>query len=315
MDGIVNINKPAGITSFGTVSRVKHILGVKKAGHTGTLDPEARGVLPICIGKATKIAQFLMISSKVYIARMKLGIRTDTQDSSGKVIKQRRIYNVDEHKISKIFSKYIGEIEQIPPMYSAMKFQGQRLYTLARKGISVERKPKKVIINFIRLIDIKDDLVTFEVKTSPGTYIRTLCDSIGEELGCGAHMLELNRIRVGLFKIEYSVSLEELSLIREEGRVHDILYSMDKALSFLPRIRVREGIKEKISMGVSVTKSGVENIPKDFLSGTSFRVHDPLNQLLAIAEATVDWKGINSLNQEDIAFRLKRVLADRECFA
>ncbi len=251
MNGVLNINKPKGITSFTAVSRVKYILEAKKAGHTGTLDPDARGVLPVCIGKATKIAQFLMISSKVYIARMKLGIRTDTQDSSGKVIEQRKVHKVDEHEIINIFSKYIGEIEQIPPMYSAMRFQGKRLYTLARKGITVERKPKKVRIDFIRLIDIKDDLVTFEARTSPGTYIRTLCDSIGEDLGCGAHLFELERIRVGIFKIEDSVSLEDLSRIREEGRVHDILYSMDKALSLLPGIQ-REKIKEKISMGVSV---------------------------------------------------------------
>ncbi|MBI5182824.1 MAG: tRNA pseudouridine(55) synthase TruB [Nitrospinae bacterium] len=237
MDGIININKPRGITSFTTVSRVKHILGVKKAGHTGTLDPVARGVLPICIGKATKIAQSLMLSSKVYIAGMKLGIKTDTEDSSGKIIEQRRVHDVDEDKIKKIFLKYTGEIEQIPPMYSAMRFQGKRLYTLARKGISVERKPKKVRIDFIRLIDIKDDLVTFEVKTSPGTYIRTLCDSIGEELGCGAHMLELERIRVGIFKIEDSLSIEDLILIREEGRVFNILYSMDKVLSSLDIFR------------------------------------------------------------------------------
>jgi tRNA pseudouridine55 synthase len=228
MDGVLNINKPKGITSHDVVSAVRRIIGEKRVGHTGTLDPIATGVLLICIGKATSFASLLTRCRKTYVADMGLGKKTDTQDATGSVVASCSNCSIDEEKVEKAFLKFTGDIEQVPPMYSALKHKGERLYRLARKGIVVERKARKVHIYNMRLIDSGDNRIRFEVESSPGTYIRTLCEQIGDELGCNGHLVELQRTAIGDFKLTDSVSLDDLVVFYKNGRFNDVLIPMDK---------------------------------------------------------------------------------------
>ncbi|GAG70907.1 unnamed protein product [marine sediment metagenome] len=205
MNGILNVFKPKGISSYQTVKEVRNILNISKAGHTGTLDPSASGVLLVCIGQATKIAEFLVGMKKHYQGEMILGISTDSQDSEGKIIQKREVgTDIDEKRIKDIFQKYEGTISQMPPMFSAAHYKGERLYRLARKGVEVKRNPKKVRIYQLNLINFNqkvNPIVKFEVICSKGTYIRTLCNDIGDELGCGAYLSNLVRKRVGNFTL------------------------------------------------------------------------------------------------------------------
>ncbi|GAH97097.1 unnamed protein product [marine sediment metagenome] len=222
MNGILNILKPKGISSYKVVREVKNILNIKKAGHAGTLDPSASGVLLVCLGQATKIVKFMMELNKHYLGEMTLGISTDTQDSEGKIIQRKEVNtDIDEKRIKRIFQKYKGTISQIPPMFSAVHYKGERLYHLARKGIEVKRNPKKVKIyqfNLIKIIQKKNPIVEFGVVCSKGTYIRTLCNDIGEELGYGAYLSNLIRKKVGNFDIQDSLSLEELKKDKTLGK-------------------------------------------------------------------------------------------------
>ena len=193
--GIINVYKEAGYTSFDVVAKMRGILGIKKIGHTGTLDPDATGVLPVCIGKATKVCDLLTDKDKTYEAVMRLGVVTDTQDMTGQVLEEHAV-TVTEDAVRRAVGQFVGQIEQVPPMYSALKVGGQKLCNLARKGIEVERKPRPVTIYEIRIKNIALPLVTMEVHCSKGTYIRTLCADIGEVLGVGACMESLVRTRV-----------------------------------------------------------------------------------------------------------------------
>ncbi|MCK4261640.1 tRNA pseudouridine(55) synthase TruB [bacterium] len=209
MDGILNINKPRGITSHDVILQVRRIFRMKKVGHTGTLDPEATGVLITCLGKATKAVRFLTNHDKEYEGVMVLGVSTDTQDSSGRILREVDKLHVSEAEIMEAANRFQGEIEQIPPMVSAVHHQGRRLYQLARQGKVVERTPRKVKISF-KILKVELPRVRFSIVCSKGTYVRTICADMGEALGCGAHQAELTRIRSGPFHIKHSVSLEQL---------------------------------------------------------------------------------------------------------
>ncbi len=210
MDGIINIYKPVGMTSHDVVNKVRRIAGTKKVGHTGTLDPDAEGVLPVCINRGTKVADMLTFSDKRYTAEFKLGIVTDTLDISGTVLEQRAV-NVKKQQIIDCINSFTGKIEQIPPMYSAIKIGGKKLCDLARKGIEVERKSRSVEIYEINILDLTDCTFKIDVKCSKGTYIRTLGSDIGEKLGCGAVMTSLIRTQSSIFEIKDAVKLETLT--------------------------------------------------------------------------------------------------------
>ncbi len=210
MDGILNINKPKGMTSHDVVLRVRKVFRLKKVGHAGTLDPDATGVLVICLGKATKAVRFLVNDNKEYEAVMILGISTDSQDASGRVLKKVDELKVSELEVRKALEKLQGQTDQIPPMLSAIHYQGKRLYQLARQGKVVERAPRKIKIFSLEILEMELPRVKFHVVCSKGTYIRTLCADAGEILGCGAHQAELVRIRSGNFHIRDSLTLEEL---------------------------------------------------------------------------------------------------------
>ena len=210
MNGVINIIKNTGMTSFDVVARVRKITKEKKVGHTGTLDPEASGVLPICLGKATKIIDYMMENEKAYRVSFKLGIVTDTYDLEGKIIREKDASNVGKEEIIRVISNFIGNIKQVPPMYSALKQNGVKLYELARKGIEVKREARDITIYKIENIDIQDE-ICMDVYCSKGTYIRSLCFDIGEELGVGATMTKLCRIKNGNFTLENGLNIYDLN--------------------------------------------------------------------------------------------------------
>jgi tRNA pseudouridine55 synthase len=212
MNKIVNILKPTGMTSHDVVSRVRKILNIKKVGHTGTLDPDASGVLPICIGKATKVSELILNKDKGYICELTLGITTDTYDSSGEILEKCEDFNVSLDELEKAFDSQRGEIKQLPPMYSALKINGKRMCDLVRSGRSdeIELKYRDVNIKKLEILSYKDNKVMFYVKCSKGTYVRSICYDVGKELGCGGHMSFLLRTSSGKFDLENGITLEEL---------------------------------------------------------------------------------------------------------
>jgi len=241
--GIVVLDKPLGGSSNRALQVVKRLFDANKAGHTGSLDPLATGVLPLCLGEATKVSQFLLDSDKAYRARIKLGERTDTADSEGEVIAKVEGFTLDETAVKAALRGFEGEIEQVPPMYSALKQDGQPLYKLARQGKTVERKARAITIYSIELTDVDAGAneIEIEVDCSKGTYIRTIADDLGQILGCGGHIIALRRLRAGVFSIEDSVTLEALEAEKEAGGFDAIdahLMPMDKAIDDLPAVQL-----------------------------------------------------------------------------
>ena len=236
--GVLNVYKEAGFTSHDVVAKLRGILKQKKIGHTGTLDPDAVGVLPVCLGKGTRLCDMLTDETKTYETVLLLGKSTDTQDISGTVIAEAQP-ETEEEKIRACIAGFEGEYMQIPPMYSALKVNGKKLYELAREGIQVERKPRRVQFHRIRILELAPPRVKMEVTCSKGTYIRTLCHDIGETLGCHGCMEHLTRTRVGRFRISDSRKLSEIEEIVREGRLEEILTPVDQMFSGYPCISVR----------------------------------------------------------------------------
>lgn len=247
INGVINVYKESGMTSFDVVRKIKKIAATGKVGHTGTLDPMATGVLPICIGKATKLVDYIMGDYKVYRAEMKLGLKSDTLDIEGKILSERPV-SCDEEQIRKEFEKFIGEIVQVPPMYSALKVNGKRLYELAREGKEVHREGRTITIYNIDIESIEIPYVRFKVKCSKGTYIRTLIDDIGEGLGTGAIMTSLERVESGeAFNISNSYTLEEI-----ENSIEDKIISIEDSLRKYPEKRFTKEAKKLLVNGVKI---------------------------------------------------------------
>lgn len=262
MDGILVINKPINMTSFDVVARVRRLTSTKKVGHAGTLDQDASGVLPVCTGRATKIIEFLMDKDKAYTVELILGKATDTQDASGKTLYERTV-EASFDEIEKTIYSFIGENRQIPPMYSAIKINGQKLYDLARKGIEVERKPRTVYFHNIDIKDISRDndkvRVIMDVECSKGTYMRTLCHDIGERLGCGGHMASLVRTRSGPFLLGDAFTLDELEKLKDDGSLDTAFKRTDEALPQFPAVYVPDLYAKKLKNGLTVKWSGLIN--------------------------------------------------------
>lgn len=277
MNGIIIVDKPQGKTSHDIVYFIRRLTGIKKVGHTGTLDPMATGVLPICIGAATKIADMLTLSDKEYVAELILGKTTDTQDAEGQVLGEKKV-NCTEDEIRAAVMSFIGEIEQVPPMYSAIKQNGKKLYELARQGIEVERKPRKVTINSIDILKIDGKSVTIDVSCSKGTYIRTLCEDIGNKLGTGAYMNTLRRIKTGMFDLSQSHTLEELGTLKsgDTGTLKEVLIPTDRVFEDLPCIKLNEKQKRSVVNGVRMTYKGIEN--------QDYRVYDENGEFLCVSK-------------------------------
>lgn len=240
MDGILNINKPQDRTSFSVVAQIRRLSKERRVGHAGTLDTMAVGVLPVCMGKGTRVVQFLMGVSKVYRARIKLGVTTDTYDATGEVTQEGDASNVSLEQIKTALDSFCGTIMQKPPIYSALKYGGQRLYKLAREGIEVDIKSRPITIYSIELIDYQPPLVTIEVECARGTYIRSLAYDLGQMLGCGAHLEHLVRLKYGPFDIKDAISLEQVEEACTNDTLQKYIYPMDTVLKYLPSIIVEE---------------------------------------------------------------------------
>jgi len=225
VSGILLLDKPQGITSNNALQRVKHIFNANKAGHTGSLDPLATGMLPICLGEATKISGYLLNADKSYLATCLLGVRTNSADADGEVIAQKPVEGISQADIHAVLKKFTGKIQQVPPMHSALKRDGVPLYKLAHQGIEIEREPREVTIHSIDLVNFEKDRLEFRVHCSKGTYVRTLVDDIGESLGCGAHITALRRLQVNPFGETRLWTLEQLNILQEQG-----VTELDKAL-------------------------------------------------------------------------------------
>ncbi len=247
ISGILNIDKPAGMTSHDVVDRVRQLSGQRRAGHAGTLDPSATGVLVVCLGQATRVAEYLMASDKVYQAQICLGMSTDTHDAEGQVTAIAEV-DVGEEEVRKALACFVGSIQQVPPMYSALKREGVPLYKLARRGIIVEREPRSIVIHSIELLDWDPPLLTIRVKCSPGTYIRALARDLGQELGCGAHLQSLARLASGRFTLEKAVSLDELA----QGDWREFVHPLDEALLDFEPIVVDAQAEKRIRHGQQV---------------------------------------------------------------
>ncbi len=284
-DGFLNIDKPAGWTSHDVVAKIRTLLRIKRVGHTGTLDPMATGVLPVCFGRGTKVAQYVTEGEKGYQAVMRLGESTDTQDASGRTIRKVDVFSIEGNVIHEAVSGFIGRISQIPPMYSAVKIGGSPLYKRARLGEVVERKPREVVIKDIKILAIEGRDVTLDIECSKGTYIRTLCFDIGERLGMGAHLLKLKRLKSGLFSIGEAVTIEQIEALIKDGNLCRVVYSVDKALSSLPILVVDEMVAKRIANGLPSIINDAGRDESEPLSEINkrYRVHDRRGRLVAIA--------------------------------
>lgn len=281
-NGVIIVNKEAGFTSHDVVAKLRGIFKQKKIGHTGTLDPDAMGVLPVCLGNATKLCDMLTDKDKTYEAVMLLGQVTDTQDTSGKIITEcdvnalREASKLTDEGILEAINGFVGEYSQIPPMYSALKVNGKKLYELAREGIEIERKPRQVYINSIEDISIDFPRVTMTVSCSKGTYIRTLCHDIGEKLGCGACMEKLKRTRVSTFDIESALTLDEISnIMAGEADIDEHIVTVEKIFEMYRSVYTKAEYDRLIYNGNSLNKNMTESqekwMPED---GAMVRMYD-----------------------------------------
>lgn len=284
MDGIINIYKEAGFTSHDVVAKLRGILRERKIGHTGTLDPQATGVLPVCIGKATKLCEILLDKEKAYEAVMRLGITTDTEDMTGTVLEEKNV-TVTQEALQQAVTKFTGKYGQVPPMYSALKVDGKRLYELAREGKEVERKPREVEIFENTLVSTEMDgngyvqTATLRIRCSKGTYIRSLLRDIGEELGCGACMESLVRIQAGQFFLPEAVTLSQVEQARDEGRLSELILPIEHMLSKYPKASVKEEFERYLYNGNPLGLSMLSEKP--FMpDGEGVRVYDTKGALL-----------------------------------
>ena len=249
IDGILNIDKPSGITSMDVVRRIKRASGQKRVGHGGTLDPFASGVVPVCLGRATRMMEYLVDGTKDYHATVRLGVETDTYDVDGEVIEKRDASDIDLEAIQRALRPFEGMIEQVPPMFSALKKDGKRLYDMARAGIEVEREPRPVHVLGIDVVDWSSPDLIIDVTCGRGFYMRSLAHDLGEVLGCGGHLQELTRTRNSAFHIDEALSLEEAETYFSDGTWDEVIHSPDIAVRSMPAIVVDKGVAERVRNG------------------------------------------------------------------
>jgi len=314
IDGLLIVDKPEGITSLGVVREVKRRLGMKKAGHIGTLDPFATGVLPIAINEGTKLVPFLEEGPKEYKAVLKLGEETTTDDLTGKVVFKKPWEGVASEIIHDAFQTFLGKIQQIPPMFSAIKIQGKPLYRLARKGIEVERKEREVEIFSIQIDHIDLPQVWFSVSCSKGTYIRTLGRDIGRKIGCGACLLHLRRIRSGPFTLEKAISWGSLNELSKKEDIFPWLISLKEALPSLPEVIGDQRLVKKVRLGREMV---VRDLSPQTLQGLEkgqwLKMSTPEKELIAILRSEIKSEDMERMNPEVVAFRPLRVFQSKKC--
>ena len=285
VSGILLLDKPLGMTSNDALQRVKRLYQARKAGHTGSLDPLASGLLPLCFGEATKLSAYLLDADKRYWVRVKLGVTTTTADAEGEVVQTRPTAGVSAAALQQVVERFAGQIEQLPPMYSALKYQGQRLYKLAREGIEVPREPRKVTIHSIELGAFEGDEFEMRVHCSKGTYVRTLAEDIGERLGCGAHVSGLCRTGVGPYGAEQMVTMQRLEDAAAAGNeaLDALLLPLDSAVGHWPEVRLSADSAYYLKLGQPVL------VPKAPTRGW-VRLYDPAGGFLGVGEIEDDGK-------------------------
>ena len=279
--GIINVYKEAGYTSHDVVARLRGICGQKKIGHTGTLDPDAVGVLPVCLGNGTRLCDMLTDRRKEYIATLRLGMMTDTQDISGKVLEERDVL-VSPQEVRKTILSFLGDSMQVPPMYSALKVNGKKLYELAREGKEVERSARPITVYGIEVLEEEHPEYVFKVECSKGTYIRTLCHDIGEQLGCGGVMTKLIRSRVGEFEIEKAHTLDELQRLADQGILSEAIVPVEKMFEDYPALVVKESSHKVIQNGNQLKKEDFLENTEEIADGKEIRVYSHQNIFFGI---------------------------------
>ncbi|MDH5300065.1 MAG: tRNA pseudouridine(55) synthase TruB [Gammaproteobacteria bacterium] len=275
VNGILLLDKPIGETSNRSLQRAKRLFDAAKAGHTGSLDPLASGLLPLCFGEATKVSAFLLDADKAYRCEAKLGVVTNTGDADGEVIRTREVPKLDRQQVETLLQSFVGEQDQVPPMFSAIKQNGKALYELAREGIEVERKPRTITIYSLELLEFAEDRLVFDVHCSKGTYVRTLVEDLGEKMGCGAHVTALRRTRVAQFRLDDTLTLDDLALIRDQLGVEGLdakLVPMEEALTEWPQITLSDDAAFYLRQGqpVLVPKAPTEGMVRLFESSGTF---------------------------------------------
>ena len=279
--GIINVYKEAGYTSHDVVARLRGICGQKKIGHTGTLDPDAVGVLPVCLGNGTRLCDILTDRRKEYVATLRLGMMTDTQDISGKILEEREVL-VSPPEVRKVILSFLGDSMQIPPMYSALKVNGKKLYELAREGKEVERAARPITVYGIEVLQEEHPEYVFKVECSKGTYIRTLCHDIGEQLGCGAVMTKLIRSRVGEFEIEKAHTLDELQSLADQGILSRAIVPVEMMFEDYPALVVKESSHKVIQNGNQLKKEDFLENTEEIADGKEIRVYSHQNIFFGI---------------------------------
>ena len=318
LDGVLVINKPAGWTSHDVVARARTLLGMSKVGHTGTLDPAATGVLVLCLGRATRIAEYLMSADKAYRAVLRLGVATDTQDATGTVVGRVAETLPEQVAIAEVMNRFVGRRQQVPPMYSAVKVKGVPLYKAARAGRTVSRSPREFTVRSLEILSIGPMPegtahlptldVTFDVVCSKGTYVRTLCADIGELLGAGGHLASLERRRVGRFFIEEAMSLDELAGLADRGAVETRLYTLAATLADLPALHVDCDAVEGLRHGVAVPVSRVISSEGAWMAGAFVRLLSPDGRLVGIGKAPCSAEELKQAHPGTM-IKLEKVLA------
>jgi len=281
--GILIIDKPADMSSAKVVAHIKKMTRVKKAGHAGTLDPSATGVLVCCLNQATRLARFFLHGDKTYLAELFLGVETDTQDATGEVVAKRPVL-CDTQTVLSTLRSFQGVQQQIPPVFSALKHQGSPLYRWARKGQYIEKSAREIEIYSIHAAQISLPWARFEVRCSSGTYIRTLCADIGDALGCGGHLANLRRLGSSQFRIQDALSLADLDQLVEAGRMTERLIPMADVLPFMPGVVADDALRKRIFNGKRLTFDDIQGLPNEFREGY-FKITDATGRLLAVMRA------------------------------
>ncbi|MFM1977610.1 MAG: tRNA pseudouridine synthase [Pseudomonadota bacterium] len=285
INGVLLLDKPLGFSSNQALQKVKWLFQAAKAGHTGTLDPLATGLLPICLGEATKFAQYVTDADKTYIATVKFGETTTTGDAEGEILAQHPV-NFDLENLAAVCDAFVGEISQVPPMYSALKFEGKALYEYAREGVDIERQARLVTITSIQIDSFAKEIAVLTVSCSKGTYIRTLAEDIGRQLGCGAHLIGLRRTETAGYLIQDAITLEALELLVKETPVEklaELILPMDSAIAYLPKVLLNADAAHYLMQGQAVWQSGL--VPEGEL-----RLYDDKNQFLGLGVLQEDGK-------------------------
>ena len=301
INGIINIHKEKGFTSHDVVAKLRGIVGQKKIGHTGTLDPDATGVLPVCLGKATKLCDMLTDKNKTYETVMLLGQVTDTQDISGSVLESYSTDSITEPEVRAVVSRFVGDLMQVPPMYSALKVNGKKLYELAREGVEVERKARPITVFEIEILDVALPRVKMRVKCSKGTYIRTLCHDIGQALGCGACMEELVRTQVSRFELTESVTLKQVEEFVKTGKLEEILTPIDAMFEQYEAVSLKPDFLPLVYNGNTFSPKHLEqNI--ELPDGKYVRIYNEQGQFMAIYKYV----------KETHTFKIEKMFFERE---